>query len=76
MRVRIIEVRPFWGGWKVFESQGVEPFWTGDDARRQAIRYSLERSQFGRCEIRIKDAVGNVVQTIRPDLPQTDPLII
>jgi hypothetical protein len=43
VRIRIVEIRPFRGGWKVFESKGVEPFWTGEDAKRQVIGYTLER---------------------------------
>jgi hypothetical protein len=35
--MKVIEVKPFRGIWKVFETPSVEPVFVGPDARRQAI---------------------------------------
>jgi len=34
---RVIEIRPFRGGWQCFEAPGVEPYWIGDSAKEDAI---------------------------------------
>jgi len=39
----IIEIRPFRGGWQCFEAPGVEPYWTGRNAKQSAIGYATAR---------------------------------
>jgi hypothetical protein len=56
----IIEIRPFRGGWQCFEGPGVEPYWTGESAKDDAISYATARAKFGRGEIRVLDAAGLV----------------
>ena len=61
----IIEIRPYKGGWQCYEGPGVEPYWTGESAKEDAIGYATARAKFGRGEIRILDHDGKV-QTIIP----------
>ena len=61
----IIEIRPFRGGWQCFEGPGVQPYWTGEHAKEDAIGYATARAKFGRGEIRVLDHNGKV-QTIIP----------
>jgi hypothetical protein len=49
--VTVIEIRPFRGGWQCFEGPGVQPYWTGDTAKEDAIGYATARAKFGRGEI-------------------------
>ena len=49
----IIEIRPFKGGWQCYEGPGVQPYWTGDTAKEDAIGYATARAKFGRGEIRV-----------------------
>jgi hypothetical protein len=56
----IIEIRPFRGGWQCFEGRGVQPYWTGDGAKEDAIGYATARAKFGRGEIRLLDDGGKV----------------
>ncbi len=65
--MKIIEVKPVGGGWKVFESPGVEPVFIGPNGRRQAIDYARTRQGFDLGEIRVLDAAGEVIETIRFD---------
>ena len=51
--MRTIEVRPFRGGWQVFEAPGVEPFYVGPNARENAISYAIERLKFSGGEVRV-----------------------
>jgi len=60
----IIEIRPYRGGWQCFEAPGVQPYWTGQDAKQSAIDYAKARAKFGRGEIRVLNATGSTVQTI------------
>ena len=62
--VKIIEVKPARGGWKVFEIPGVEPVFVGPDSQRQAIDYARTRQGFSRGEIRVLNAAGEIVETI------------
>jgi hypothetical protein len=61
----IIEIRPYRGGWQCFEGPGVQPYWTGETAKADAIGYATARAKFGRGEIRVLDHDGKV-QTIIP----------
>jgi hypothetical protein len=63
--VTVIEIRPFRGGWQCFEGPGVQPYWTGDTAKEDAIGYATARAKFGRGEIRVLNHDGKV-QTIIP----------
>jgi hypothetical protein len=65
--MKIIEVKPVRGGWKVFETPGVEPVFPGDRGRDQAIDYAKTRQGFSRGEIRVLNSAGDVVETIRFD---------
>ncbi len=49
----VIEIRPFRGGWQCFEGPGVQPYWTGEHAKEDAIGYATARAKFGRGEIRV-----------------------
>ena len=49
----IIEIRPYRGGWQCFEARGVQPYWTGKNAKEDAIGYATARAKFGRGEIRV-----------------------
>ena len=42
--VTIIEIRPFRGGWQCFEGPGLQPYWTGDTAKEDAVGYATARS--------------------------------
>jgi hypothetical protein len=60
----IIEIRPHFGGWKVFEAQGLEPYFS---ERAQAIHYAESRTPLRRGEIRIVNALGEIEETIAFD---------
>ena len=60
----IIEVRPHFGGWKVFEGNGIEPYFS---EREQAIHYAASRTALRRGEIRILSTHGEIVETITFD---------
>jgi hypothetical protein len=49
----VIEIRPFKGGWQCYEGPGVQPYWTGDTAKEDAIGYAKARAKFRRGEIRV-----------------------
>jgi hypothetical protein len=49
----IIEIRPYQNGWQCFEAPGVQPYWTGESAKDDAIGYAKARAKFGRGEIRV-----------------------
>jgi hypothetical protein len=53
---RMIEMRPFRGGWQCWEGDGVGPYWVGPQAQEQAISGA---GQGIRCEIRIVAALGS-----------------
>lgn len=57
----IIEIRSHFGGWKVFEAQGIEPYFS---EREQAIHYAASRTALRRGEIRILSAHGELEETI------------
>jgi hypothetical protein len=61
----IIEIRPHKGGWQCFEAPGVEPYWTGDTAKQDAISYATARAIFGRGEIRVLNHNGSVERVIQ-----------
>jgi hypothetical protein len=60
----IIEIRPYRGGWQCFEAPGVEPFWTGENAKQSAIDYAKGRAKLGRGEIRVLRPFGSVKRVI------------
>jgi hypothetical protein len=55
---RIIEIRPYRNGWCCFEAPGVEPYWTGDDAKASALSYGTERAKSDGSEIRVLNEAG------------------
>ncbi|MEY2489048.1 MAG: hypothetical protein QOC70_990 [Verrucomicrobiota bacterium] len=57
----IIEIRPHFGGWKVFAEQGLEPYFS---EREQAIHYAASRTALRRGEIQIVNAHGEIEETI------------
>ena len=57
----IIEIRPHFGGWKVFAEQGLEPYFS---EREQAIHYAESRTRLRRGEIRILTAFGEIDEII------------
>jgi hypothetical protein len=60
----IIEIRPYQGGWQCFEAPGVQPYWTGEDAKQSAIDYAKARAKFGHGEIRVLNSNGSVERVI------------
>jgi hypothetical protein len=60
----VIEIRPFRGGWQCFEAPGVQPYWTGENAKQTAIDYAKARVKFGRGEIRVLNQDGSVETVI------------
>ena len=60
----VIEIRPFKVGWQCYEGPGVQPYWTGDTAKEDAIGYAIARAKFGRGEIRVLDNAGEVERVI------------
>jgi hypothetical protein len=60
----IIEIKPHYWGWKVFEAPGVEPVFR---EKQQAIAYAETRACFRSGEIRVLDSSGNVERIIRFD---------
>jgi hypothetical protein len=62
--ITVFEVRPFRGGWPCFEGPGVQPYWTGENAKQSAIGYAKTRAKFGRGEIRVLDNAGKVERGI------------
>jgi hypothetical protein len=59
-----IEIRPFRGGWQCYEGPGVQPYWTGDTAKEDAIGYAKARAKFGRGEIRVLAQNGSTESVI------------
>ena len=71
MNARIIQVRPSrnarWqkkGGWEVFEAEGVQPVYCGENGRQNALEYARQRMGYGRCDLQVLDDNWNVVETI------------
>ena len=67
----VIEIRPFRGGWQCVEAPGVQPYWTGENAKQSAIGYATARAKFGRGEIRVLNADGLIEQVIDFDHTRT-----
>ena len=65
--VTVIEIRPFRGGWQCYEGPAVQPYWTGEHAKEDAISYASVRAKFGRGEVRVLDANGSALDIIRLD---------
>ncbi len=63
---RILEIRPLRnGGWQCLEMRGVQPFWIGENAKKQALDYGKERAKTEGSEIRILNDSGEVVEILR-----------
>jgi hypothetical protein len=62
--VTVIEIRPFRGGWQCYEGPGVQPYWTGESGKDDAVGYAKARAKFGRGEIRVLNHDGSVEQFI------------
>ena len=60
----VIEIRPYRGGWQCFEAPGVQPYWTGENAKQSAIDYAKARAKFGRGEIRVLHPDGSIERII------------
>ena len=60
----VIEIRPFKGGWQCCEGPCVQPYWTGDTAKEDALGYATARVKFGHGEIRVLNADGSIEETI------------
>ena len=67
----VIQIRPYRGGWQCFEAPGVQPYWTGENAKESAIGYATARAKFGRGEIRVLNADGLIEQIIEFNQTQT-----
>ena len=65
--VKVIELKPCRGGWKVFEMPGVEPVFIGPDSQPQALDYAKTRQGFSKGEIRLLNSAGEIVATIQFD---------
>ena len=65
--IRVIEIRPFRGGWQCFEAPGVQPYWTGEHAKEDAIGYATARAKFGRGEIRVLNVDASLERAISFD---------
>src|SRR5436190_21879636 len=63
----VIEIRPFKGGWQCFEGPGVQPYWTGEHAKEDAIGCATARAKFGRGEIRVLNVDGSIQKVISFD---------
>jgi hypothetical protein len=67
----IIEVRPskkFKGAWEAFEAPGVQPAFSGPNAKQDAIDYACQRFGGGAGEIHVCDDSGEKIeQTIKID---------
>jgi hypothetical protein len=61
---RVIEIRPFRGGWQCFEAEGVAPYWRCERAKQDAIGYATVRAKLGQCEIRVLNDAGEMTETI------------
>src|SRR5882757_2764373 len=51
-RQTIIEIRPCTGGWQCYEGPGVQPYWTGDTAKEDALDYATAPAKFEGGEFR------------------------
>ena len=60
----VIEIRPFKGGWQCYEYPGVQPYWTGDTGKEDAIGYANARAKFGHGEIRVLKQDGSIEKII------------
>ena len=47
-----------------YEGSGVQPYWTGESAKEDAISYAKARAKYGRGEIRVLNPDGSIEQTI------------
>ena len=63
----IIEIRPPGTVGSVLRPQGVQPYWTGANAKEDAFGYAKARAKFGRAEIRVLNANGSIKDVIRLD---------
>ena len=61
-----IDLKPYRGGWKVFEAPGVEPFYLGERAKDLALGYARHRQRSNSRPIRILDLTGKIIESIEP----------
>ncbi len=60
-------IRPHRGGWQCFEGPGVQPYFIGQDAQRDALSYAHSRTAHRVGEIRIVNGDGETEQAISYD---------
>src|SRR6476659_4843514 len=70
----IIEIRPYRGGWQCYEGPGVQPYWTGEHAKEDAIGYATARAKFGRGQIRVLRPDRSIERAIDFNQRQTPPM--
>ncbi len=63
----IFEIKPHRGGWQCFEAPGVAPYFVGDNAQEQAIRYAVSRTSHRVGAIRVFGPTGEIARTIQFD---------
>jgi len=63
--IKVIEIRPF--RWQCFEVPGVQPYWTDESAKEDAIGSAKARAKFGRGEIRVLNVDGSIQELISFD---------
>jgi hypothetical protein len=52
----IFVIRPHRGGWQCYEAPGVQPYWTEESAKENAIGYAKGRLAHRHGEIRVLNA--------------------
>jgi hypothetical protein len=51
-------------GWQCLEVPGIQPHWTGENAKQSAIDYAKSWAKFGHGEIRVLNPAGSVDRII------------
>ena len=75
-RQTIIKIRPCTGGWQCYEGPGVQPYWTGDTAKEDALDYATAPAKFEGGEFRglifslLRDNSKSVAHYFRNRLPK------
>jgi hypothetical protein len=62
---RIIKIQPYKNGWCCFERKGVEPYWTGKNAKEEGIDYAKQRIDSEGSLIRILNEAGELEETLQ-----------
>ena len=63
----IFLIRPHRGSWECFATPGVQPYFMEANGAEKAIRYAKRRTAHRHGEIRVVDAEGDVLETLRFD---------